>query len=137
MNKKRIQMHTCMTALTFLCASTFCACTNINTSAAEKTDQSWFYFHAAKKYESNKKANFYVDTDNNLWTWDSVYPDSPYIGSAFLPPTEPELMMKNIKVVVPTDIYNDLFMYWIQTILYGNCLRIWILLSRRRNCWMM
>lgn len=87
-------MYTCMTALVFLYASTFCACINTDASAAEKTDQSRFYFHAAKKYESNKKTNFYVDTDNNLWAWDSVYPDYPYIGSAFLP-TEPELMMKN------------------------------------------
>ena len=103
------KIYSSLTALTFLCSFAFCACINTDASAAEKTDQSRFYFHAAKKYESNKKTNFYVDTDNNLWTWDSVYPDFPYIGSAFLPPTEPELMMKNIKAVVPTGMYNDLF----------------------------
>lgn len=109
MKKKRIRIYSILVALAFLGTSVLYACTDNDISAAEKTDQSRFYFHAAKKYESNKKANFYVDTDNNLWAWDSVYPDFPYIGSAFLPPTEPELMMKNIKAVVPTGMYNDLF----------------------------
>ena len=103
------KIYSSLTALTFLCSFAFCACINTDASAAEKTDQSRFYFHAAKKYESNQKANFYVDTDNNLWAWDSVYPETPYIYDAFLPPTEPELMMKNIKAVVPTGMYNDLF----------------------------
>lgn len=109
MKKKRIRIYSSLTALTFLCASAFCACINTDTSAAAKTDQSRFYFHGAEKDAANKRTNFYIDTNNNLWAWDSVYPETPYIYDAFLPPTEPERIMKNIKEVVPTDMYNDLF----------------------------
>lgn len=49
------KIYSSLTALTFLCSFAFCACINTDASAAEKTDQSRFYFHAAKKYESNKK----------------------------------------------------------------------------------
>ena len=109
MKKKRIRIYSSLTALTFLCASAFCACINTDTSAAAKTDQSRFYFHGAEKAAANKRTNFYIDTNNNLWAWDSVYPETPYIYDAFLPPTEPERIMKNIKEVVPTGMYNDLF----------------------------
>lgn len=109
MKKKRIRIYSSLTALTFLCASAFCACINTDTSAAAKTDQSRFYFHGAEKDAANKRTNFYIDTDNNLWAWDSVYPETPYIYDAFLQPTEPERIMKNIKEVVPTGMYNDLF----------------------------
>lgn len=68
MKKKRIRIYFSLVALAFLGASVLCACADNDTSSAAKTDQSRFYFHAAKKYESNKKANFYVDTNNNLWT---------------------------------------------------------------------
>lgn len=107
--KKKIRIYSSLVALTFLSTSILCACTNTDTSTAAKTDQSRFYFHAAEKAADNKRTNFYIDSDNNLWAWDSVYPDYPYIGNAFLPPTEPEPIMKNIKEVVPTGMYNDLF----------------------------
>ena len=107
--KKKIRIYSSLIALTFLSTSILCACTNTDTSTAAKTDQSRFYFHAAEKAADNKRTNFYIDSDNNLWAWDSVYPDYPYIGNAFLPPTEPEPIMKNIKEVVPTGMYNDLF----------------------------
>lgn len=107
--KKTIRIYSSLTVLTLLCASAFCACTDNDTPAATKTDQSRFYFHAAEKDATNKRTNFYIDTDNNLWAWDYVYPDYPYIGNALLLPTEPERIMKNIKEVVPTDMYKDLF----------------------------
>lgn len=107
--KKKIRIYSSLIALAFLSTSILCACTNTDTSTAAKTDQSRFYFHAAEKAADNKRTNFYIDSDNNLWAWDSVYPDYPYIGNAFLPPTEPEPIMKNIKEVVPTGMYNDLF----------------------------
>lgn len=109
MKKKRIRIYSILVALAFLGTSVLYACTDNDISAAAKTDQSRFYFHGAEKDADNKRTNFYIDTDNNLWAWDSVYPETPYIYNAFLPPTEPELMMKNIKAVVPTGMYNDLF----------------------------
>ena len=137
MKKKRIRIYSSLTALTFLCASAFCACINTDTSVAAKTDQSRFYFHGAEKAAANKRTNFYIDTNNNLWAWDSVYPETPYIYDAFLPPTEPERIMKNIKEVVPTGMYNDLF-YVLDT---DNSL--WELPTDmnpsipKKNCWMM
>lgn len=107
--KKKIRIYSSLIALTFLSTSILCGCTYTDTSPAAKTDQSRFYFHAAEKAADNKRTNFYIDSDNNLWAWDSVYPDYLYIGNAFLPPTEPEPIMKNIKEVVPTGMYNDLF----------------------------
>lgn len=107
--KKKIRIYSSLVALTFLSTSILCGCTYTDTSPAAKTDQSRFYFHAAEKAADNKRTNFYIDSDNNLWAWDSVYPETPYIYDAFLPPTEPELVMKNIKEVVPTGMYNDLF----------------------------
>ena len=109
MKKKRIRIYSILVALAFLGTSVLYACTDNDISAAAKTDQSRFYFHGAEKDADNKRTNFYIDTDNNLWAWDSVYPETPYIYNAFLPPTEPERIMKNIKEVVPTGMYNDLF----------------------------
>lgn len=135
--KKKIRIYSSLVALTFLSTSILCGCTDNDTSAAAKTDQSRFYFHAAEKAADNKRTNFYIDSDNNLWAWDSVYPDYPYIGNAFLPPTEPEPIMKNIKEVVPTGMYNDLF-YVLDT---DNSL--WELPTDmnpsipKKNCWMM
>ena len=109
MKKKRIRIYSILVALAFLGTSVLYACTDNDISAAAKTYQSRFYFHGAEKDADNKRTNFYIDTDNNLWAWDSVYPETPYIYNAFLPPTEPERIMKNIKEVVPTGMYNDLF----------------------------
>lgn len=103
MKKKRIRIYSSLTALTFLCASAFCACINTDTSAAAKTDQSRFYFHGAEKDAANKRTNFYIDTNNNLWAWDSVYPETPYIMVAL---TKEE--MKTPRRILKQAVYTDL-----------------------------